>query len=308
MRFKNSRIIAVALSLGLVLTACNNDNTDNKTETTETSSSEADKSSEANDYDFVVVSREEGSGTRGAFTELVGLEEKNDDGSKEDKTTVEAEVQNSTNGVMTTVSSDPNAIGYISLGSLNDTVKAIKVDGVEATEANIESGDYKISRPFNLAYKEDELDDLSKDFLDYCLSTKAQDVVKEEGYVALKDTKDYEEKDGLKGSITVAGSTSVTSLIEKLAEPYKSINPEVKIEVQSNGSTAGIQAVRDNAASIAMSSRELDDQESKELKSEVIATDGIAVVVNNDSKIDDLTVEELRQIFSGEIINTGELD
>ncbi|WP_297281038.1 substrate-binding domain-containing protein [uncultured Anaerococcus sp.] len=308
MRFKNSRIIAVALSLGLVLTACNNDNTDNKTETTETSSSEADKSSEANDYDFVVVSREEGSGTRGAFTELVGLEEKNDDGSKEDKTTVEAEVQNSTNGVMTTVSSDPNAIGYISLGSLNDTVKAIKVDGVEATEANIESGDYKISRPFNLAYKEDELDDLSKDFLDYCLSTKAQDVVKEEGYVALKDTKDYEEKDGLKGSITVAGSTSVTPLIEKLAESYKSINPEVKIEVQSNGSTAGIQAVRDNAASIAMSSRELDDQESKELKSEVIATDGIAVVVNNDSKIDDLTVEELRQIFSGEIINTGELD
>ena len=308
MRFKNSRIIAVALSLGLVLTAWNNDNTDNKTETTETSSSEADKSSEANDYDFVVVSREEGSGTRGAFTELVGLEEKNDDGSKEDKTTVEAEVQNSTNGVMTTVSSDPNAIGYISLGSLNDTVKAIKVDGVEATEANIESGDYKISRPFNLAYKEDELDDLSKDFLDYCLSTKAQDVVKEEGYVALKDTKDYEEKDGLKGSITVAGSTSVTPLIEKLAESYKSINPEVKIEVQSNGSTAGIQAVRDNAASIAMSSRELDDQESKELKSEVIATDGIAVVVNNDSKIDDLTVEELRQIFSGEIINTGELD
>ena len=308
MRFKNSRIIAVALSLGLVLTACNNENTDNKTETTETSSSETGNSSEANDYDFVVVSREEGSGTRGAFTELVGLEEKNDDGSKEDKTTVEAEVQNSTNGIMTTVSSDPNAIGYISLGSLNDTVKAIKVDGVEATEANIESGDYKISRPFNLAYKEDELDDLSKDFLDYCLSTKAQDVVKEEGYVALKDTKDYEEKDGLKGSITVAGSTSVTPLIEKLAESYKSINPEVKIEVQSNGSTAGIQAVRDNAASIAMSSRELDDQESKELKSEVIATDGIAVVVNNDSKIDDLTVEELRQIFSGEIINTGELD
>lgn len=297
MKVKKSRILLLGLSLGLALTACNNDNSDNK-----------DKSSDANDYDFVVVSREDGSGTRGAFIELVGLEEKKDNGEKEDHTTVEAEVQNSTNGIMTTVASDPNAIGYISLGSLNDTVKAIKVDGVEATEANIESGDYKISRPFNLVYKDGEIDDLSKDFLDYCLSTKAQDIVKQEGYVALKDTKDYEKQDGLSGKFTVAGSTSVTPLIEKLAESYRSINPEVKIEVQSNGSTAGIQAVRDNAASIAMSSRELDDQESKELKSEAIATDGIAVVVNNDSKIDDLTVEELRQIFSEEIINTGELD
>ena len=330
MRFKNSRIIAVALSLGLVLTACGNDNADKAEETTDKTATETteevttdetateddnaeeateeDSSSEVEDYEFDVVSREDGSGTRGAFIELVGLEEENADGEKEDKTTVEANVQNSTNAVMTTVAQDPGAIGYISLGSLNDTVKAIKVDGVEATEENIESEDYKIARPFNLAYKEGELDDLAKDFLDYCLSTEAQDVVKAEGYVPVKDTKDYEKQENLSGSITVAGSTSVTPLMEKIKEAYEAINPDVKIEIQSTGSTAGIQAVNDNSAAIAMASRELKDEEKENLTPEVIATDGIAVVVNNESDIEDLTVEQLRQIFSGEITKSGELN
>ena len=208
---------------------------------------------------------------------------------------------------MTSVAQDPNAIGYISLGSLNDTVKAIKVEGVEATEENIVNGSYKISRPFNLAYKEDKLNDISKDFLAYCLSTEAQEIVKEEGYVPLSDTKAYEGAEGLSGSITVAGSTSVTPLMEKFIEAYKELNPDVQIDLQSTGSSAGIEAVIDESADIAMASRELKDEEKEQLKPEVIATDGIAVVVNTESKVEDLTVEQLRQIFAGEITNTGDL-
>ncbi len=331
MTLKNSKIIAAALSLGLVLSACGNNAAENKTEepaaTTE-ENKEADKTEETKteepaeedkkeeetkdtadqaDYDFSVISREEGSGTRGAFIELVGLEEEAADGTKEDKTTVDAVVQNSTNGVMTSVAQDPNAIGYISLGSLNDTVKAVKVEGVEATEENIVNGSYKISRPFNLAYKEDKLNDISKDFLAYCLSTEAQEIVKEEGYVPLSDTKAYEGAEGLSGSITVAGSTSVTPLMEKFIEAYKALNPDVQIDLQSTGSSAGIEAVIDESADIAMASRELKDEEKEQLKPEVIATDGIAVVVNTESKVEDLTVEQLRQIFAGEIKNTGDL-
>ncbi|WP_073997343.1 substrate-binding domain-containing protein [Anaerococcus urinomassiliensis] len=335
MTLKNSKIIAAALSLGLVLSACGNNAAENKKEepaaTTE-ENTEAKKTEEepkeetkeetkeepaakeatkdtANqaDYDFSVISREEGSGTRGAFIELVGLEEEAADGTKEDKTTVDAVVQNSTNGVMTSVAQDPNAIGYISLGSLNDTVKAVKVEGVEATEENIVNGSYKISRPFNLAYKEDKLNDISKDFLAYCLSTEAQEIVKEEGYVPLSDTKAYEGAEGLSGSITVAGSTSVTPLMEKFIEAYKELNPDVQIDLQSTGSSSGIEATIDESADIAMASRELKDEEKEQLTPEVIATDGIAVVVNTESKVEDLTVEQLRQIFSGEITNTGDL-
>ena len=328
MTLKNSKIIAAALSLGLVLSACGNNAAENKTEepaatteenkeaetTEEETTEEPAKEEEATedtadqaDYDFSVISREEGSGTRGAFIELVGLEEEAADGSKEDKTTVDAVVQNSTNGVMTSVAQDPNAIGYISLGSLNDTVKAIKVEGVEATEENIVNGSYKISRPFNLAYKEDKLNDISKDFLAYCLSTEAQEIVKAEGYVPLSDTKAYEGAEGLSGSITVAGSTSVTPLMEKFIEAYKELNPDVQIDLQSTGSSAGIEAVIDESADIAMASRELKDEEKEQLTPEVIATDGIAVVVNTESKVEDLTVEQLKQIFSGEITNTGDL-
>lgn len=334
MTLKNSKIIAAALSLGLVLTACGN-NAENKTEepaatettdtaetteeatddaATETADEAKEETTEeadtanAEDYDFTVVSREDGSGTRGAFIELVGLEEEAADGSKEDKTTVDAVVQNSTNGVMTTVAQDPSAIGYISLGSLNDTVKPVKVEGVEATEENIESGDYKISRPFNLAYKEEGLDEISQDFLKYALSKQAQELVKEEGYVPLKDTEEYTAAEGLSGSITVAGSTSVTPLMEKIKEAYEALNPDVTIEIQSNGSSAGIEAVIDGAAQIAMASRELKDDEKEQLTPEVIATDGIAVIVNKESKVEDLTIEQLKQIFAGELKNTGELN
>ena len=311
MKITNKKILAATLSLGLILAACGKDQkAEEKPGETQTEQAPAEKeqsteTANQEDYDFSVVSREEGSGTRGAFIELVGLEEEVD-GSKEDMTTQEAIVQNSTNGVMQTVSQDKEAIGYISLGSLNDTVKAVKVEGVEATEENIVNGTYKISRPFNLAYKEDKINDLAKDFLKFCLSEQAQALTLEEGYVPLKDTEKYEPAK-VSGTLTVAGSTSVTPLMQKMAEKYQELNPDSKIEIQSTGSSAGIEAVIDGAADIAMASRELKDEEKDKLAVEVIATDGIAVVVNPSSKVEDLTMDELKQIFKGELRNTSEL-
>lgn len=311
MKITNKKILAVTLSLGLILAGCGKDQkAEEKPGETQTEQAPAEKeqsteTANQEDYDFSVVSREEGSGTRGAFIELVGLEEEVD-GSKEDMTTQEAIVQNSTNGVMQTVSQDKEAIGYISLGSLNDTVKAVKVEGVEATEENIVNGTYKISRPFNLAYKEDKINDLAKDFLKFCLSEQAQALTLEEGYVPLKDTEKYEPAK-VSGTLTVAGSTSVTPLMQKMAEKYQELNPDSKIEIQSTGSSAGIEAVIDGAADIAMASRELKDEEKDKLAVEVIATDGIAVVVNPSSKVEDLTMDELKQIFKGELRNTSEL-
>lgn len=319
MKITNKKILAASLSLGLILAGCGNNGEKDakdesvKTETTQTETAQAPEENKeeenteasAEDYDFSVVSREDGSGTRGAFIELVGLEEEVD-GNKEDMTTQEAIVQNSTNGVMQTVSQDAAAIGYISLGSLNDTVKAVKIEGVEATEENIVNGSYKISRPFNLAFKEAEINDLAKDFLKFCLSEQAQAISLEEGYVPLQETEKY-EAGKVSGTLTVAGSTSVTPLMEKMAEKYKELNPDATIEIQSTGSSAGIEAVIDGAADIAMASRELKDEEKEKLAVEVIATDGIAVVVNNESKVEDLTMEELKQIFKGELKNTSEL-
>lgn len=312
MKITNKKILAATLSLGLILAGCGKDQKaeEKEAETTQTAEAPAEKEASTQtanqeDYDFTVVSREEGSGTRGAFIELVGLEEEVD-GSKEDMTTQEAIVQNSTNGVMQTVSQDTEAIGYISLGSLNDTVKALKIEGVEATEENIVNGTYKISRPFNLAFKEAEINDLAKDFLKFCLSEEAQALTSEEGYVPLKDTEKYEPAK-VSGTLTVAGSTSVTPLMQKMAEKYQELNPDAKIEIQSTGSSAGIEAVIDGAADIAMASRELKDEEKDKLAVEVIATDGIAVVVNPLSKVEDLTMDQLKQIFKGELTNTSEL-
>lgn len=312
MKITNKKILAATLSLGLILAGCGKDQKaeEKEAETTQTAEAPAEKEASTEtanqeDYDFTVVSREEGSGTRGAFIELVGLEEEVD-GSKEDMTTQEAIVQNSTNAVMQTVSQDAEAIGYISLGSLNDTVKALKIEGVEATEENIVNGTYKISRPFNLAFKEAEINDLAKDFLKFCLSEEAQALTLEEGYVPLKDTEKYEPAK-LSGTLTVAGSTSVTPLMQKMAEKYQELNPDAKIEIQSTGSSAGIEAVIDGAADIAMASRELKDEEKDKLAVEVIATDGIAVVVNPSSKVEDLTMDQLKQIFKGELTNTSEL-
>lgn len=314
MKIKNSKIIVAVLSLSMILSACGNKNdkakegSSNPTENASTANEKKDgdtKNSNQEDFDITVVSREDGSGTRGAFIELVGLEEEKN-GEKKDTTTDEAVVQNSTNGVMQTVSQDLSAIGYVSLGSVNDKVKKLKVEGKEATDENIESGDYTLQRPFNLAFKKDKLDDLAKDFLAFVLSKDAQDIVEKEGYIKV-EAKQYKGKK-IKGNLTIAGSTSVTPLMEKLVEKYKNINPDANIEIQSTGSSSGIESTISDVSQIAMASRELKDDEKDKLQVEVLAKDGIAVIVNKDnSKLNDLTKDQLKEIFSGKIKNTADL-
>ena len=306
-----------------------------------------------------VISREDGSGTRGAFVEIVGVVDENGD----DMTSQAASIQNSTNGVMTTVAGDPASIGYISLGSLDDSVKAVKVDGVEATAENIKAGDYAIARPFNVAWKKDgEMSDVATDFLSYIHSADGQAIVEEEGYISSAGVNEeeeagseeaaseegseaagseeaaseegseetaseesseeatseagseeagaelaaYEAKEGLKGDIEVVGSTSVTPLMEKLAEEYMGLNPDVKINITSNGSSAGMEAAMEGTADLGMASRELSDEEKEALEFDAIAIDGIAVVVNKENAVEDLKLEAIKNIFLGDVADWAE--
>ncbi len=247
--------------------------------------------------EITVVTREDGSGTRDAFTELTGVLVKNGD-TKTDNTAVSAVTINSTEAVITNVRDNNSAIGYISLGSLNDTVKAVKVNGVEATAENIKSGDYAISRPFNIAYK-GELSEVAQDFVAYILSSDGQSVVLDEGYVAVTENEAY---NGSKpsGKISIAGSSSVAPVMEKLAEAYQEVNSNVKIEIQTSDSSAGMQATMEGTCDIGMASRELKDEESSSLTAEAIAKDGIAVIVNRLNTFDDLTMEQIKSIYTGE--------
>lgn len=247
---------------------------------------------------ITVVSREDGSGTRGAFIELFGIEEKDADGNKVDNTTVEAVIANSTEIVLSNVSGDPNAIGYVSLGSLNDQVKALKIDGAEATVENIKNGSYAISRPFNVATKGTP-SDAAQDFMNFILSADGQKVAEDAGYIAsVEDAKAYEASDA-SGKVVVAGSSSVTPVMEKLKEAYEKVNSNVEVEIQPSDSTTGLQAAMDGTADIGMASRELKDEESP-LTATVIAIDGIAVVVNNENTVDDMTKDDVKAIFTGE--------
>lgn len=247
-----------------------------------------------------VISREDGSGTRGAFIEIVGVLEKDANGNEEDKTYEEAIIQNGTDAIMTSVSGDINSIGYISLGSLNDTVKALKVDGVEATSENVQNGSYKISRPFNIAYKED-LSPLSKDFIDFILSSEGQAIVEDEGYTqAEKDLKSYKASNQ-EGTLIIAGSTSVSPVMEKLAEKYESLNSKVSIEIQSTGSSAGVQSVIEASADIGMASRQLKDSEKEVLAHKAIAIDGIAIIVNKENPIQSIDLDKIKSIYTGKI-------
>ena len=247
-----------------------------------------------------MVSREDGSGTRGAFIELFGVEVKNDAGEKEDMTTEDAEITNSTSVMMTTVAGNMEAVGYISLGSLNDTVKAVKIDGVEATVDNIKSGSYKIARPFNIATKED-MSEVAADFIKYMMSEEGQKVVEDNGYISQGNEGAYEAA-GVSGKIVVAGSSSVTPVMEKLKEAYVALNPDVTIEVQQSDSTTGVTSAVEGVCDIGMASRELKDTElEKGIKGTVIAMDGIAVIVNNDSPIEELSSETVKGIYTGEI-------
>ena len=254
-----------------------------------------------------VISREEGSGTRGAFIELMGIEQKDAEGNKVDKTTDKAETTNSTAVMITTVQGDEAAIGYISLGSLDEKkVKAVKVDGVEATVENVKSGAYKVSRPFNIATK-DDASDAAKDFVSFILSTEGQKIVEEAGYIPLDDTTAYEKSDAA-GEITVGGSSSVSPVMEKLIEAYEKVNEDVKIELQASDSSTGMSATADGTLDIGMASRELKDSETeKGLTGIKIATDGVAVIVNKENTVENLTTEQIMKIYTGEITSWGDV-
>lgn len=249
--------------------------------------------------EITVVSREEGSGTRGAFIELTGVEEKNADGVKVDNTTEEAVVTNSTNVMMTTVAGDESAIGYISLGSLNDTVKALQIDGVDATVENIKNGAYTLARPFNIATKEG-LSEAAQDFVNYILSAEGQQVIADNKYIPLDDAPAYEGK-RVSGKIVVAGSSSVTPVMQKLAEAYQVVNPNAEIEVQQSDSTTGMQSAIDGICDIGMASRDLKDSEKEAgLNGQTIAMDGIAVIVNQNNDLTTLPLAQVKSIFTGE--------
>lgn len=252
-----------------------------------------------------VISREDGSGTRGAFTEITGILEKDGD-NETDTTSPDAVIQNSTEGVLSSVAGDVNSIGYISLGSLNDTVKAVKIDGVEPTSETVLSGDYKISRPFNIAWKGD-LAALPADFVQFIHSKQGQEIAVDNGYVEAKlDGADYSASNQ-SGSISVVGSTSISPLMEKLAEAYKELNPDVQIDITANGSSAGMTAAIEGTADIGMASRELKDEEKAELNSDAIALDGIAVVINKDNSVEDLTLDQVKEVFQGKTTDWEDL-
>lgn len=256
--------------------------------------------------DITVVSREDGSGTRGAFIELMGVEEKDADGNKVDNTTEAAKITNSTAVMLSTVAEDVNAIGYISLGSLNDTVTAVKIDGAEATAEAIEDGSYKVVRPFNIVTTA-EVSDAAADFISYIMSTEGQAVIEDNGYIPVKDVEAYAATDA-EGKVVVAGSSSVTPVMEKLAEAYQAVNDKVTIEVQQSDSTTGIQSTIDGLCDIGMASRELKDSELEAgLTATVIAQDGIAIIVNNDAGVTELTSEQVKDIYTGKITTWEEL-
>ena len=256
--------------------------------------------------DITIVSREDGSGTRGAFIELFGIEEEVE-GEKVDMTTEEAQITNSTSVMLTTVAGDEYAIGYVSLGSLDDSVKALKIDGAEATAENVKSGTYKVSRPFNIATKEGADNEVANDFITFIMSTEGQQVVEENGYIPLDGIQAYEGT-APSGKAVVGGSSSVSPVMEILIEAYKEVNPNAEIELQTTDSTTGMESTINGSYDIGMASRELKDTELSEgLTGQVIATDGIAVIVNNDSTVDELSSEQVKSIYTGEAVTWADV-
>ena len=246
-----------------------------------------------------VISREDGSGTRGAFIELFGIEEEKD-GEKVDMTTTDASITNSTSVMMTTVAGDENAIGYISLGSLNDTVKAVKIDGAEASAEAVADGTYKVSRPFNIVTGE-KVSDAAQDFINYIMSADGQQIVEDNGYIKAETEGETYAAGDAEGKVVVAGSSSVSPVMEKLKEGYEAAQDKVTAEVQTSDSTTGVTSVADGICDIGMASRELKDEETEQgLTPTVIATDGIAVIVNTTNEVEDLTSDQVKAIFTGE--------
>ncbi len=308
-RFKRTVMAALALVLALmVMAGCSNNNGEKQSSGSDNNGNsvinENSGNTETSDKfdtskEIGVVSREEGSGTRGAFVELFGIEQKNDAGEKIDYTTQKAVVTDSTAVMMTTVAGDFYSIGYISLGSLNETVKAIDIDGAAASAENVENGSYKVVRPFNIATK-DDIGEAAQDFIDFIMSADGQQVITNSGYIAVSDAPEYTGSVA-SGKIVVSGSSSVTPVMEKLKEAYIERNPGVTIEVQQSDSSTGISDAIGGISDIGMASRELKDSELEQgLTSTTIAMDGIAVIVNNDNPLDNLTSGQVKDIFMGE--------
>ena len=252
-----------------------------------------------------VVSREDGSGTRGAFVELCGVE----DADGNDATVSSAEITNSTAVMMQTVEGNASAIGYISMGSLgkNDKIKAVQINGVDATPANVSNGSYVVSRPFNIVTKSDGISDAAQDFINYILSDEGQDIVEQEDFIKTDATGAYESNGTTGKTISVAGSSSVTPVMQVLAEKYEAVSGN-KVEVNQSDSSTGVSSAIDGTCDIGMASRELKDEETKEnLTATEIARDGIAVVVNNDNDIDELTSDQVKAIFTGETTDWEDL-
>ncbi|MCD8084177.1 MAG: substrate-binding domain-containing protein [Clostridiales bacterium] len=322
------KTLAMILTMGMMavsLAACGSSSSSATTAAAETTTAAATTAAEAANTEaaaeaeseeaaakmegaITVVSREDGSGTRGAFIELFGIEQKNDAGEKVDMTTEDAEITNSTAVMMTTVSGNKEAIGYVSLGSLNDTVKAVKIDGVVASADNVKSGDYKISRPFNIVTLDTGISDVAQDFINFILSDEGQAVVEGNGYISEGSTGAF-ETNGAAGKVVVAGSSSVTPVMEKLKEAYAAVNADANIEVQQSDSTTGVTSAIQGVCDIGMASRELKDSETEQgVSSTVIAIDGIAMIVNHDNTIDELSSEDVLNIYTGEITDWADIE
>ena len=296
------KLAVLALSAALVMgtmTGCGSTNSDAKnSDNAGTNKSASSETGFDTSKDISVVSREDGSGTRGAFIELTEKKKKDADGNKVDNTTLDASITNSTEVMMTTVSGNDYAIGYASLGSLNDTVKAVKVGGVEATADNINAGTYTLARPFNIVTG-DSVSEVAQDFINYIMSEDGQKIISDNGYIEVENTGSFTSSK-VKGSIVVAGSSSVTPVMEKLKEAYAKVNSNASIEIQESDSTTGVNSAIEGTCDIGMASRDLKDEE-KGVKATAIAKDGIAVIVNNNNTIDDLTVDQIKDIFTGAV-------
>ena len=294
-------VLAVAGMMTGMLAGCGSSSDDTSSDSGSTdTASEWDASN-----DITIVSREDGSGTRGAFTELFVVVEEVD-GEDVDMTTADAQITNNTSVMMTTVAENEYAIGYISLGSLDDSVKALSIDGAEATAENIENGSYKVSRPFNVAVKPDSTNEVAADFMSFIMSTEGQQVVSDEGYIPVADVEAYAGT-APAGDCVVGGSSSVSPLMEKLVEAYKEVNPNANIELQTSDSTTGMTSTIEGSYDIGMASRELKEDEAAELTPTVIATDGIAVIVNNNNPTDEMTSDQVKQIYTGEVFSWDEI-
>ncbi len=307
MKKKIVTLLMMAALSAAALAGCGGSEEAEAPATEETAGNNAEESDFDYDNDIAVISREDGSGTRGAFIELFGVEQKNDAGEKVDCTTVEATITNNTSVMMTTVANDEYAIGYISLGSMDDTVKALKIDGVDASVENIKNGTYTVNRPFNLAVKS-ELSEAAQDFLNYMMSAEGQAVVEEEGYIKIDEEAAAFESNGAEGKVVVAGSSSVTPVMEKLKEAYMTVNTNVTIEINTSDSSTGVSSAIEGTCDIGMASRALKDSETAEGVQEVtIAKDGIAVIVNNNNPVEDLTTETVKNIYVGDILTWSEI-